>query len=123
MSNYYTIDPLKPTDYASSQPNSSVSQNIQINAGITSNWKYRQYMQKNANQIMKYNTMETMSSGNNPYVIVNTTQTNKTPHLYHSIHDNNGPTHEYTYSDLKQSYTTKEQMNARMIAPTIPTTF
>jgi hypothetical protein len=122
MSNYYTIEPLQPPDYASWQPDASINQSIQQNAGITTNWKYRQYIQKNANQIMKYNTMESIySSGNNPYTILNTQPTNTTPYLFNSVHDASGPIYGFRNSDLKQTYITKEQMNARMIAPSIPT--
>jgi hypothetical protein len=120
MSKYYTIEPLQPPGYASWQPDASVNQSIQTNAGITSNWKYRQYTQQNANQIMKYNTLEFMhASGNNPYTILNTETTNKTPYLFNSIHDSGGPAYGLRNSDLKDTYITKEQMNARMIAPSI----
>ena len=122
MSKYYTIEPLKPPDYASWQPDASINQSIQTNAGLTSNWKYRQYIQQNANQIMKYNTLETMySSGNNPYTILNTEPTNKTPYLFSSVHDTGRPKYGLRNSDLKQAFTATEQMNARMVAPSIST--
>jgi hypothetical protein len=122
MSNYYTIEPLQPPDYASWQPDASVNQSIQTNAGLTSNWKYRQYIQKNANQIMKYNTMESIhASGNNPYTILNTQPTNTSPYLFNSVHDSSGPVYGLRNSDLKHSFTAKEQMNARMVAPSIST--
>ena len=97
-----------------------------MDSNLTSNWKYRQYMQKNANQIMKYNTMQYISaSGNNPYAVLNNLPTNKNPILYSSIHDTSSPAYGLIGidSDLKKDYMTKERMNARMIAPTIPTNF
>jgi hypothetical protein len=126
---YYTMEPhqeLQNTAYSLWQPNGSGATNkkIIVDSGITSNWSYRQYMQKNANQIMKYNTMQTINnSGNNPYSVLNTNTTNNNPHLYKSTHDNNNPVYGFRNSDLKQDYTTKQQMKAKMISPSIPTNF
>ena len=126
---YYTMDTkqeLQNTDYSLWQPDGSGSTNkkILVNSGINSNWKYRHYMQKNANQIMKYNTMQTINdSGNNPYSVLNTNTTNNNPHLYKSTHDNNNPVYGFRNSDLKQDYMKKEQMKAKMVSPSIPTKF
>ena len=119
---YYTIQPLTP-GYNSWQQDSKINQQIITDSNITSSWKYRQYMQKNANDIMKYNTMQTINaSGNNPYTLLNTQPTQNTPYLYNSVHpaQNSIP---YRNSDLKQNYITKEQMKSRMISPSIPTNF
>lgn len=126
---YYTIDSqpeLQKKSYSLWQPDGSGSTNnkILVESGINSNWKYRQYIQKNANQIMKYNTMQTINnSGNNPYSILNTNTTNHNPHLYTSTHDTNNPIYGFRNSDLKQSYITREQMKSRMISPSIQTNF
>lgn len=124
---YYTIEPqqkFQGPNYASWQPEATTNKKILVDTGISSNWHYRQYMQKNANQIMKYNTMETINaSGNNPYTIVNTQPTNKSPHLYSSIHDPNNPKYGFRNSDLKQDFMTKQQIQARMISPSIRTYF
>jgi len=117
---YYTIEPLKP-DYTSWQPQAVVNNKIRSESNITSNWSYRQYIQKNANQIMKYNTMEAIyASGNNPYTISGVEPTNTSPYLYTSTHDTNHPEYGFRNSDLKQSFMTKQQMQAKMIAPSIP---
>ena len=125
--NYYTIEPqqnFQGANYNLWQPEALTNNKIQVNSGINSNWKYRQYMQKNANQIMKYNTMESINnSGNNPYTILNTKQTNTSPHLYKSIYDNNDLTYLTKNSDLKQDYLKKEQMKSRMVSPYISTNF
>ena len=124
---YYTIDPqqeFQGTSYSLWQPGTQTNQKIQIDSGITSNWKYRQYMQKNAKQIMKYNTMQTINtSGNNPYSVLNTNPTNNNPHLYKSTHDTSNPAYGFRNSDLKQDYITKQQIKAKMISPSIPTNF
>ena len=125
--NYYTMEPqqnFQGTNYSSWQPEALTNNKILADAGISSNWHYRQYIQKNANQIMKYNTMESINaSGNNPYTVLNKTPTNKSPYLYSSIHDTNNPAYGFRNSDLKQDFMTKQQMQARMIAPSIPTYF
>jgi hypothetical protein len=124
---YYTIEPqqeFQGTAYSLWQPGTQTNQKIQIDSGITSNWKYRQYMQKNAKQIMKYNTMQTINtSGNNPYSVLNTNPVNNTPHLYKSTHDSSNPAYGFRNSDLKQDYITKQQIKAKMISPSIPTNF
>ena len=94
---YYTLlnESSVPTYW---QPNATINRQIQQNSQLTSNWKYRQYIQANANQIMKYNTMES---------------------IYSSTHDNSNPSYGYNNSDLKQSYMRNEQMTSRMVAPSI----
>lgn len=108
-------------NFASWQPEAVINEKLQKDAGITSNWNYRQYLQKNANTIMKYNHMEAIgSSGNNP-TTYNNTSTNNSPFIFNSIHDENKPLYGYNNSDLKQSYLSREQLNARLVSPSIPT--
>ena len=127
FSNYYTLTPTELCgikNYASYQPESIINQQIQEQNNINSSWKHRQYLQNNANQIMKYNTMEYIySSGNNPHILTNKVQSPNIPLLYKSIHDTSSPAFGLNNSDLKRDYMTRESMNARMIAPTIPTNF
>ena len=124
---YYTIEPqqqFQGANYSLWQPEAVTNQKIRVDAEINTNWKYRQYMQKNANQIMKHNTMTAIdSSGNNPYALLNTESTNKTPYLYKSIHDTNNPSYGFRNSDLKQDYMTKQQIQAKMVSPYIHTNF
>lgn len=101
------------------QPQASVNNKILQDSNITSNWKYRQYIQHNANQIMKYNTMEAVNaSGNNPYYGTDLSQsTANVPQLYNSLQ-----TPSVTLdSDLKRDFLNKQRMSARMISPSIPT--
>ena len=117
---YYTLDPNQFLTVKSSwQPEAQTNNKIQTESNLTSNWKYRQYMQQNANQIMKYNTMQTFyESGNNPYSVLNTGQTNKTPILFKSTYDTNNLGQ---ISDLKRDYLKKEQMKSKMVSPYIST--
>ncbi len=122
--NYYTITPtqeLQGISYSSWKPDELTNRKIQSDAEISSNWKYRQYMQKNAKDIMKYNSMQSINdSGNNPYTILNTSPVENTPYLYASVHDNRSPAYGFRNSDLKKEYMSKEQMKAKMISPSIP---
>ena len=107
-------------NYASWQPESSVNNKIRQDSKLTSNWKYRQYLQNNAQSIMKYNTIETIrASGNNPYVSENIVETPNVPYLFNSIHDTTQSMIGNNNSDLKNDFLKREQMSARMVAPSI----
>jgi hypothetical protein len=106
MNNFYTLEHIN----MSFEPNSLKQ----------TNWKYRQYMQKNANEIMKNNSMQYFNaSGNNPYTLMNTETVERTPFLYANLYDTSKPKCGYRNTDLKEDYMKKIQMKARMIAPTI----
>ena len=117
--NYFTIEPNVQDILYNDLTNNKI-------LVAQTNWQYRQYIQKNANEIMKYNTMQSINaSGNNPYTLLNTNPTQNTPYLYNSLHsaENSIPAYGFRNSDLKQNYMTKEQMKARMISPSISTNF
>jgi hypothetical protein len=116
---YYTI----PTKNIVYQAESVVNTNLQKKSGsMNSNWAYRQYLQNNANDIMKYNTYQAInSSGNNPYSLLNNIEADKTPFLYTSTHDNRISKVSHPNTDLRNSYLEKEQFKSRMISPSIPT--
>lgn len=115
---YYTI----PTKNIVYQAESVVNTNLQKNnVNMTSNWAYRQYLQKNANDIMKYNTYQSIySSGNNPYSLSNRVEAEQTPFLYSSTHDNRVAKVSHPNTDLRNSYLEKEQFKSKMISPSIP---
>ena len=118
---YYTMNMSSPINPAW-QPQAYVNNKIILDSQITSNWKYRQYIQQNANQIMKYNSMESIySSGNNPYSVTNNKPESKTPYMFTSLHDNSLPNYNFDYynSDLKQNFVSNQQLQARMVAPTM----
>ena len=115
---YYTMN-MTTNISPSWQPEAVLNNKIIQDTNITSNWKYRQYIQENANQIMKYNTMESINtSGNNPYYGENTNQSFKNmPQLYNSLHSPSVTPD----SDLKREYLNKQRLNARMVSPSIYT--
>lgn len=101
------------------QPEAIVNDNLVKKAGITSNWKYRQYLTNNATDIMKQNLAETMNdigyvsryakAPDVPYTC---------PYTYKSYLDKTTPM-GYEQSDLKDLYFSKEELNARKVSPAI----
>jgi len=122
--NYYTITPMAKKDFYSWQPQAITNTKIHADAEITSNWKYRQYLQNNAKNIMKYNSNEYINaSGNNSYTLVNNNRVQQNPYVFGSLYNNTQPAIIGQMSDLKQDFIKKQQIQARMIAPSIPTNF
>ena len=104
-------------NFSSWQPEAVVNQRIQAAENINSNWNYRQYLQQNAQQIMKYNSMESCYElGLDAHATTDKTPSSNVPHLYKSVMDSGKP--GFT-SDLKSPYLSREQLNARMISPSI----
>lgn len=107
-------------NYASWQPEAVINQRIQQNEGIKTNWEYRQYLQHNGLQIMKYNSMETCYDlGISPHVESGRTPSQNVPVLYQNSFDTTKPGYGYCTSDLKTPYISREQLNARIISPSI----
>jgi hypothetical protein len=110
-------------NYSSLQPDAVINDNIKKEANIKTNWEYRQYLQNNATQIMKYNTMESIyATGVNPVIEKPEQSTKNSPFVFTSTHDTNKPTYGYNNTDLKNFYLSREQLNSRLISPNIPTT-
>ena len=120
---YYTIEPqnqIPGINYNSWQPSAITNQKILTDTGIQSNWKYRQYMQKNGMQIMNYNTMESCYDlGLDPHVKSDITPSDNVPYKFKNIFDSSRPGFGYCNSDLKNPYLTSEQLNSRLVAPSI----
>jgi len=107
--------------YSSWQPEAVVNQRIQKQENIHSNWEYRQYLTNNALQAMKYNTMEACYTLGLPcHSQTDKTPSSNVPYQFKSTFDNSDPGFGYCNSDLKNLYLTSEQLNARLIAPSVP---
>jgi hypothetical protein len=107
-------------NYATWQPDAVVNQRIQKQEGIHSNWQYRQYLQHNGIHIMNYNSMETCYDlGLDPHVQTGKTPSSNVPYTFKNTFDRSEPGYGYCNSDLKNPYLTSEQLNARMVAPSI----
>jgi len=97
-----------------------VNKRIQQAEGITSNWAYRQFLQHNSDQIRNYNNLEACYElGLDPHIHTGTTPSSNVPHKFTSIYDTGRPGFGYRNSDLKNPYLTSEQLNARLVSPSI----
>jgi hypothetical protein len=101
---------------ASWQPEALVNEELIKTVGIQTNWQYRQYLTKNAKEIMKYNYVETSTDSAYLYRYDDLDSDFSTPHTYTDIHDKSQPV-GFQPSDLKSLYLTREQLQSRMIAP------
>jgi hypothetical protein len=107
-------------NYASWQPDAVINQRIQKKEGITNNWNYRQYLQHNGQQIMSYNNEEACYElGLDTHVQSGKTPSSNVPYTFRSTFDTSTPGFGYCNSDLKNPYLTSEQLNARLVAPSI----
>jgi hypothetical protein len=107
-------------NYASWQPDAVVNQRIQKQEHINNNWSYRQYLQQNGLKIMKYNNGEACYDlGLDPHVQTGKTPSNNVPFQFKSSFDTRTPGFGYCNSDLKNPYLTAEQLNARLVSPSI----
>ena len=121
---HYDMPPLMNDgrNYSSWQPEAVINNNIKKDANIKTNWEYRQYLQNNANHIMKYNTMEAIyTTGLDPVLEKPEQSTKNSPFVFKSTHDTNKPAHGYNNTDLKNFYLSREQLQSRLISPSIPT--
>jgi hypothetical protein len=112
--------------FGSWQPESTENANLIESNGIKTNWQYRQYLTKNSKDILEYNFRESCNDAGYfrrpidiPSIQSNAVSgMNNTPFSFNTIMDNRKPP-GYEDSDLKQLYLSREQLNARTIAPTI----
>lgn len=101
-------------------PDALVNERIQKKEGIQSNWNYRQFLQHNGLQIMNYNTEEACYTlGLNPHYNNNLNPSNNVPYTFKGTFDSNKPGFGYCNSDLKNPYLSREQLNARLVSPSI----
>jgi len=108
--------------WSSWQPEAVVNQRIQSQVGINTNWNYRQYLQKNAISIMNYNNVESCYElGLDPHTKTDRTPSENVPFKFNGIFDRSRPGYGYCNSDLKNPYLTSEQLNSRLISPSINT--
>ena len=106
--------------YSSWQPEAVVNDRIRQQENIKTSWQYRQYLTHNASEIMKINNREACSELGLPsHFQTNATPSSNVPYVFKSTFDTNTPGFGYCNSNLKQPYLTREQLQARMIAPII----
>lgn len=107
-------------NYASWQPEAVMNKRIQEQENIHSSWAYRQFLINNGNQIMKFNNQEACYDlGLNSHIHSNKNPASNVPYTFKSTYDTSSPGFGYKTSDLKSPYLSREQLQARMIAPAI----
>lgn len=107
-------------NYATWQPEAVVNKRIQKQEGITNNWQYRQFLQNNGLQIMNYNNLEACYNlGLDTHMNTGNVPSSNVPYKFRNVFDTGMPGFGYNNSDLKNPYISREQLNARMIAPSI----
>ena len=107
-------------NYADWQPGSIINERIRQQAGINSNWQYRNYLTHNAKDIMKTNLIEACNQcGVCNYSTANQLQPQpNNPYIFNSPLENSMP-FGYENSDLKEKYLSKYQLQCRMITPVL----
>lgn len=111
---------------ASWQPEAIINADLIETNNIKSNWEYRQYLTRNANQIMQYNFRESSNDVGyfKKHIDIHSIQSNNVqgiknaPYLYSSVLDNAKP-FGYPASDLKDMYLSREQLDSRKISPVV----
>lgn len=107
-------------NFSSWQPDAVVNEKIQQKEQIQSNWNYRQFLQQHGLQIMNYNNQEACYAlGLDPHVSTGKTPSDNVPFKFKGIFDTSKPGFGYCNSDLKNPYMSREQLNSRLIAPSI----
>ena len=107
-------------NFASWQPEAVVNKRIQKEHQINNNWSYRQFMQHNGLKIMNYNNLEACYDlGLDPHVSSDKTPSNNVPFKSKSVYDTEKPGFGYSTSDLKDNYLSREQLNSRLVSPSI----
>jgi hypothetical protein len=119
---YFNSPPLMSDsrNFSSWQPDAVVNEKIQEKEQIKTNWEYRQFLQQHGMQIMSYNNQESCYAlGLDPRVTSGKTPSSNVPYRFKGIFDTSQPGFGYCNSDLKNPYLSREQLNSRLVAPTI----
>ena len=97
------------------QPESWKNNMILQKNGIQSNWQYRQYLARNAEQLRQENFIESCNDVGY-YARYDQPMDQPHPFSYSSILDKSKPV-GFQDGDLKDIYVSREQLNARKISP------
>ena len=103
-------------NFAKWQPGAVINENIIKENGITSNWKYRQYLTNNADDIVRSNQLEACDNCCYCPSLQASESTSNTPFLYKSCVDNATP-FGYENSNLKDQYISDYELQCRLVAP------
>ena len=93
-----------------------INKSLRHKEGITNNYNYRQYLQKNALQIMGSNTNSAMMCSNKPCSKASSENQNK--YFFGDCYDKSQP-FGYETSDLKNMHLTRENLSKNLSGPII----
>lgn len=121
---------------AAYNPNAVSSEQIILENGLKTSWEYRNFLTRNANKVREYNYLDALNefgyTSTPADVVVYGKPVSEgargaaalrggvdTPYLFKSVLDNNRQQRDVFSqdSDLKSIYLTREQLNARKVAP------
>jgi hypothetical protein len=107
---------------SSYNPNAVITEKIVQDENLQTNWEYRNYMTRNADKVRRFNYLDSLND-------MGYTQTPasvlygapvSTPYVYNSVSDNHQACGDvFPESDLKTLYMSREELNARKVAPVI----
>jgi len=97
----------------------TVSERICAQKHIKTSWSHRQYMQTNGNNIARYNTAIYKQNMSAQCLNTSDKTKNRTPYLFESTFSPQLTVPAMGISDLKQAFLKKEQLQCRMVAPSI----
>lgn len=120
QNNYHTSMPALMSDdreQRSWYPEAVVDDNIKKTAKITSNWEYRKYLTSNAAQLMNINTRNAVMQ--NPVGTASQEALSGTPYVYKSTADMTEVRPGVFGSDLKSTYLSRVQLEAKATSPSI----
>ena len=103
---------------ASDQPEAVLNNALIKELGIKSNWQYRNYLTKNAEDIMRYNYRESSNDVGYFKRYTDSPKEYNVPFVYPSFISQAKP-NGYQTSDLKDAYLSREQLEERKVEPVI----
>jgi hypothetical protein len=106
-------------NYSQWQPTAQINNEIKKDANLNSNYDYRNYLTKNADSIIKYNQLQSCNECGNCYYNNSQQLNNNTPYVFNSCGDKSRP-YGYENSDLKNIYLSRQELQSRKTAQSIP---
>ena len=89
---------------------------IKQSAGITDNYQYRQYLIKNAENIIKSNSENSTDQCCFSKNVLHKKKPTNNKYIYESCSDSNQP-YGYESSDLKNVYLTRRELQSQLVSP------
>jgi len=121
QNNYHATMPALMSDDREQRswfPEAVVDHNIKKAANITSNWDYRKFLTSNATQLMDINTRNAVMQ-NPEGDALRQSSVAGTPYVFHGSSDMKQVRPGVFGSDLKTTYLSREQLQAKAVAPSM----